>query len=328
MTDQFHFDSEDLPPDQAFDAYRRLYAFGSDVSRGAGRFLARVQAVRLDGLILFERRLDGVVHSRSARAGRDSFDHFALHLVIEGELAGGRESRFERAGPGDLVLADTRRASRTEAHGLHVLTASVPRAAVAAACGAPDGLHGRIVPAPRTHVLRDLMLSVLRHAGEFDDEARPGLRRAFQELLNATLVELSTASAVLLRLDQARREAAERYILAHLADRHLDAAAVAAGVGASRSSLYRLFAHDGGVARFIMSRRLAAVRNALEGGASEPLSALAVAHGFTDESHLNRRFKQAYGQPAGAFRRSVAEIGEDGVAVAARRWAGWMIEVS
>lgn len=327
MTDQFRFDSESLPPGQAFEGYRRLYAAGSDVSRGRGRFFARVRAVRLDGLILFERRLDGVVHSRSARAGRDRFDHFALHLVLSGELEGGRESRFDRAGPGDLVLVDTRRASRTEAHALHLLTASVPRAAIAAACGGVDGLHGRIVGPPRTLVLRDLMQSVVRNADGFGEEALPSLRRAFQELLNATLAELSTASAVMLRLDQARREAAERFILAHLHDRALDAAAVAAGVGASRSTLYRLFADAGGVARFIMSRRLAAVRAALESGAAGPLSALALAHGFTDESHLNRRFKQAYGQPAGAYRRAVAEAGEDAVAAAARRWAGWMVEV-
>lgn len=326
MTDRFHFDSAAFPPGEAFDAYRRLYALGSDVSRGPGPFLARVSGVRLDGLLLFDRRLDGVVHARDG-AMRDGFDHFALHLVLDGELAGGRDSRFERAGPGDLVLADTRRASRTEARGLHVLTASVPRAAVAAACGKPDALHGRIVGPPRTFVLRDLMQSVLRHAGDFGDDALPSLRRAFQELLNATLAELSTASAVLLRVDQARRAAAESYIVAHLGDRHLDAAAVAAGIGASRSSLYRLFADEGGVAHFIMSRRLAAVRDALDRGASEPLSALALAHGFTDESHLNRRFKQAYGQSAGAFRRAAAELGEDGVAAAARRWAGWMVEV-
>lgn len=328
MTDHFHFDSDALPPGQAFDAYRRLYAIGSDVSRGGGPFFAWVRAVRLDGMILFERRLNGVVHSRSARAGRDRFDHFALHLVLSGELEGGRESRFDRAGPGDLLLVDTRLASRTEARELHVLTASVPRAAIAAACGALDGLHGRIIGAPRTFVIRDLMQSVVRNADGFPDDVLPSLRRAFQELLNATLADLWTSSAVLLRLDQARREAAERFILAHLHDRHLGAAMVAAGIGASRSTLYRLFAEDGGVARYIMSRRLGAVRGALEGGSTEPLSALALAHGFTDESHLNRRFKQAYGRPAGAYRRSVAETGEDAVAAAARRWAGWMVEVS
>lgn len=328
MTEQFSFDSNGLAPDEAFDAYRRLYAVGSDVSRGTGPFLASVRAARLDGLLLFERRLNGVIHSRTARAGRDRYNHFALHMVLEGALLGSRESRFEQASPGDLVLVDSGRASRTEARGLHVLTASVPRSVISAACGSLESLHGRIVPPPRTAVLRDLMQSLVRNAADFGEELLPGLRRAFNELLSITLADLTTSSSALLTVDLARREAAERFVLAHLDQRHLDAAAVAAGIGASRSGLYRLFAPDGGVAEFIMSRRLGAVRDALEAGAAEPLAALAETFGFTDESHLNRRFKRAYGVPAGAFRRAVAESGEDAVAAATRRWAGWMIEVS
>ena len=327
MTDSFRFDSDALPPEEAFEAYRRLYALGSDVERGEAPFMAQVRAVRLDGLLLFERRLDGVVHSRARRAGQDRFDHFALHLVLSGTLVGGRESRFDAAGPGDLGLADTRRASRTEARALHVLTASVPRASIAAACGPVDQLHGRVVGPPRTPVLRDVLHSLARHADGFDSAALPHLRRAFQELLFATLAELGPVAPPLLRVDLARREAAERFILAHLGDRDLDAARVAAGVGASRSVLYRLFAPDGGVARFVMRRRLAAVRDALEAGSTAPLSELAQAFGFTDESHLNRRFSQAYGRPAGAWRRAVAGDDASGVQAAMRRWAGWMVEV-
>jgi AraC-like DNA-binding protein len=328
LTDQFRFDSDSMPIEDAFVAYQRLYALGSDVQQGRGRFMAWVRAARFDGLLLFERRLNGVVHSRTSRAGRDGFQHFALHLVLSGALEGSRESRFDCAYPGDLVLADTLRASRTEAHDLHVLTASVPRRVIEAACGSTDQLHGHIVSAPRTHVLRDLMQSLVRNADDFSETARPSLRRAFHEILFATLSEPGAAQAVIMRIDLARREAAERFIAAHLGDRSLDAAMVAAGIGASRSVLYRLFVQDGGVARFIMARRLAAVRAALEGGSSEPLAGLAQSYGFTDESHLNRRFNKAYGLPAGAFRRSVSGEPLDGPIAAARRWTSWMIEVS
>jgi len=328
MIEQFRFDSDALPPHEAFDAYRRLYGLGSDVERGERPFSARVWAIRLDGLLLYERRLDGVVHSRARRAGQDQFDHFALHLVLAGTLEGSAQSRFERAGPGDLVLADALRASCTEAKELHVLTASVPRSTIAAACGPVDQLHGRIVSAPRTHLLGDVMQSTVRNADSFEGGALPNLRRAFQELLFATLADLTSAAPTMLRVDVARREAAERYIRNHLGERDLDAAAVAAGIGASRSSLYRLFEPDGGVAQFIMTRRLAAVRDALEQGSRQPLAVLAEMFGFTDESHLNRRFKQAYGQPAGAYRRTVLQAGVDGLDAAMRRWPGWMIEIS
>ena len=61
-----------------------------------------------------------------------------------------------------------------------------------------------------------------------------------------------------------RRIRAEAYIDAHLADPRLDSAGVAAGIGASRSSLYAVFADEGGIARFIQKRRLERLRSTIE----------------------------------------------------------------
>lgn len=279
-------------------------------------------------MLLFRRELTGVVHARDARVSEDGFDHFALHLVMEGALIGGAESRFEQAGSGDLVLVDTRKASRTEARELRVLTASVTREAVEAAAGRSDGLHGRMISAPDTLVLRDLMLSVLNHAPDIPGEALPGLTRTFVELLAATMKSGVSAAAAVRRIDFARREAAIRYVAAHLGDRDLDAEAIAAATGQSRSGLYRVLERDGGVAKFVMARRLAAVRDALENGSQDPLAVLADRFGFSDESHMGRRFTQAYGRPAGAFRREVAADGALSVTSSQRRWAGWMVEIS
>lgn len=328
MTERFQFSSDGMTPEEGFAAYRTLYAAGSDVLRAGGDFHARVHGVRLDGALLFERELTGLIHERAARVSEDGFEHFALHLVLEGTLIGGPESRFERAGPGDLVLVDTRKASRTEAKDLHVLTASVAREAVEAAAGQTDRLHGRIVSAPDTLVLRDLMLSILRHAADLPAEALPGLTRAFVELLAATLDSGASAAAAARRVDFAKREAAVRHISAHLADRSLDAEAIALATGQSRSGLYRVFERDGGVARFVMARRLAAVRDALENGSQDTLAVLAARFGFSDESHMGRRFTQAYGRPAGVFRREVASDGGSSLASSQRRWAGWMVEIA
>lgn len=328
MIDQFRFNSDDLPPDEAYEAYRRLYGGGSDVSRTADEFRARVHGVRLDSVLLFERELNGVVHSRLERVDGDGFDHFALHLVLAGELVGGPESRFAGAGENDLVLVDTRRSSRTEARDLHVLTASMAREVVEAAAGHTEPLHGRVIQAPDTLILRDLMLSILRSAGHLPSEALPGITRALIELLAATLNSGASPTAASQRVEFARREAAVRYIVAHLADRPLDADAIALATGQSRSALYRLFEREGGVAQYVMVRRLAAVRDALENGSGETLAVLAQRFGFADESHMNRRFNRAYGRPAGAFRREVARESRHTIPSTVRRWAGWMTEVN
>ncbi len=328
MTEQFQFDSEGMTTEAAYDAYRRLYEGGSDVSRGVGAFRARVHGARLDSVLLFERELNGVIHVRADRIDQDGFDHFALHLVLSGELIGGPESRFERATANDLVLVDTRRASRTEARDLHVLTASMAREVVEAAAGHTVPLHGRVVTAPDTVVLRDLMLSILRNTAHLPSEALPGVTRALIELLAATLNSGASPVAATRRIEFARREAAVRHIFAHLGDRDIDVDAIALATGLSRSALYRLFEGEGGVAQYVMSRRLGAVRDALEHGSSETLAGLAERFGFADESHMNRRFNRAYGRPAGAFRREVANDSRNSVSSSVRRWAGWMSEVS
>lgn len=327
MTDQLHFDSDGLPPEEAYEAYRQLYDGGSDVGRGAGTFRARVHGVRLDSVLLFERELNGVIHARGERIEDDGFDHFVLHLVLAGELVGGPESRFERATKNDMVLVDTRLSSHTEARDLHMLTASLSRDVMEAAAGHTQLLHGRVVQAPDTVVLRDLMLSIVRNAQHLPSEARPGVTRALIELLAATLNSGASPAAAARRVEFSRREAVVRYIAANLGDRDLDADAIALAIGQSRSSLYRLLEREGGVAQYIMSRRLGAVRDALEQGSSETLSALAEQFGFADESHVNRRFNRAYGRPPGAFRREVAGDSPDSVSSNVRRWAGWMNEV-
>jgi AraC-like DNA-binding protein len=209
-----------------------------------------------------------------------------------------------------------------------VLTASVVREAVEAAAGHTDRLHGRVVPAPDTLVLRDLMLSVVRNAHDLPSEALPGVTRALIELLGATLNSGSSTTAAARSIDFARRHAVLRHIGANLGDRTLDADAIARATGQSRSVLYRLFRRDGGVAQHVMSRRLAAVRDALEKGSTDSLALLAERYGFSDESHMNRRFNRAYGRPAGAFRREVTSEDPTGVTSTRRRWAGWMSEIS
>ena len=325
MTDQFAFSSDGQPESEAFAAYARLYAQGADVFRTSGPFVARVKAVRMDGIILYDRTLNGVGHARGDRVQSDGFDHFALHMVLGGVLRGSPASRFDVARTGDLLLVDTTQPARTEANDLHVITMSVARPIIAAAAGGTQGLHGRVVPAPRSLLFRDFLLSVRDNIAALPIESLPGVKRAFMELLGVTLDV--TGSSGSQRAEFGQREAAVRYILANLTDRNLNAECVAQALGRSRSSLYRLFEDQGGVAQFIMSRRLGAVREALEAGSIEPLFVLAERYGFTNESHLNRRFNQAFGQPAGAFRRSVLQHANDSPDASARRWAGWMAEV-
>lgn len=253
-------------------------------------------------------------------------DHLAVHLVLSGSLIGSPQSGFDAAGPGDLVIVDTRRASRTEAAGLHMLTLSVPRTLMVTVAGPPSWLHGRIESPSLGGVLADLTLSVLRRGGEAAESGQAALRRALMETLGGIVAEAAASRGRFVRSGPDEREAAIGYIASHLGDRELNAHAIAAGIGSSRSSVYRALKPLGGVAEVIMIRRLAAVRDVLEAGSRLPLSALAAQFGFTDESHLNRRFAAAFDQPAGAFRRLVSTEVHAGDA-SRRRLESWVAKL-
>ena len=63
MREEFSFSSAGRDPAEAFAAYVGLYGHGSDVIRASGPSVAEVRGWRFEGLLLFERKLSGVIHS-------------------------------------------------------------------------------------------------------------------------------------------------------------------------------------------------------------------------------------------------------------------------
>jgi AraC-like DNA-binding protein len=321
--EQFAFSSRDMAPEAAFERYREIYARGSDVTRTEGPFHAEIRAWRLDRLILFDRRVAGVAHSREERAATDGFDHFFLSFVVSGEVRVVKP-RPLTLGPGDMIVFDTRGVQRTETPHAHVITVSIARDLAEAAFGGPAWLHGRVLQAPDNLLLADFLSSLVGRLPDLPPEALPSVSRAFLDIFSIAASNGTRPGGEARRLEFVRREAVDRYIAAHLADRDLSAEAICAATGLSRSSLYRLLDKHGGVARHIQRMRLDALREALDRGAAVSLAQLSRAFGFANESHMNRLFAAAYGSPPGAYRTS---IGANDPAVITRRWAGWLIEL-
>lgn len=328
MSERFSFNSQTLSGDDAFAAYVLLHDTGSDVTRGAGAFQAEVRAWRLEGLLLFERRLSGVVHSRSARAGNDGLDLIVLSLVISGRVAGGSESGFEEAVAGDIYVIDACRPSRTVFESAHVLTLGVSRRIIGAARGTTTGLHGRILKAPRNLILADFLQSLARNGDAIELEAQPGLSRAFIHILASVEDTAVRAGNEADRREYLRRDAVERMIVETLADPSLSVATLSRGTGMSRSALYRLFEDQGGVAGLIQKRRLEGVRRALDNRDPSRLPDLARAFGFADEFQLNKLFSEAYEISPQGYRDGVAASRPNDLEDSRRRWAGWMAEIS
>lgn len=326
-SEYFSFTCRGRDRTEAFEGYRRLYAHGSDVVRSDDPFEAEVRGWRLEGMLLFERRLSGMTHVRENRVARDDFDHIVVHALLSGELHGGMASGFDSIGPRELVFLDTRQSSRTTPRNAHLLTASVARHLADAAVGEGAALHGRILRPPDSLILIDYMVSLAARIGALGGPLR-AYSRAFVDLLSGALGTGSGRAADLRRQHFLQREAVERFIDSHLGDRDLSVGTIAASLPLSRSTLYRLFESQGGVARLIQRRRLAAAAAALERGSEAPLADLADQCGFAGEAHMSRLFAQEYGRTPGAYREAVRTIAEGDARTGLRRWRGWMTELA
>ncbi|WAP71367.1 AraC family transcriptional regulator [Jiella pelagia] len=100
-------------------------------------------------------------------------------------------------------------------------------------------------------------------------------------------------------------------------------------MGLSRSTLYRLFEPFGGVAAYILERRLEQAYRAL--GDSRDLRLIGtIAHGlgFAGESQFSRSFRQRFGRTPSEVRRLArdgAGTGEGGEPVLSERpFAAWL----
>lgn len=327
--DSFRFSSDDHPADEAFALYARLYSRGSDVSRGTGPFLAKVRGWRLDKVLLFERRLSGVVHARRERIATDGFDHFVLTHVLEGRVRLQAPGPARLLAPGQSILLDTRRPMRTEHEQALILTASIARDVVEAALGPAGRLHGQVLAPPDNLVLADFLAALARHGDTLASAALPALGRAFVDILSSVGGDTARAGREDQRRDLSRREAVRRFVIPRLADKSLSVEAIAEGAGISRSSLYRLFEKQGGVARFIRLTRLDALRRAID--ARDPNApddaALADRLGFSGPAQMARLFAEAYGEDLDAHRAALADKPRDDPGVSKQRWDGWLGEL-
>lgn len=135
------------------------------------------------------------------------------------------------------------------------------------------------------------------------DEASvpPEMAPAFVSLVERLMLKRDSPAA------RERREAAlpltlRNYIGANLADPALSPATLCAAFDLSRTTLYRYFEDEGGVARHIRNRRLDRCFSELAG--AEPargrVSAVARRWGFSDATAFNRLFRARFGVPPSA----------------------------
>lgn len=239
--------------------------------------------------------------SRDRRRVETTPDHILITLWRTGGYTGEIKGQPITYGGGTVVLSDRRRTLEGTFIPADTMGLVVPRSLFA-------GLDLE-TKAPRFDPARNRLLSarialLYRQLPHTAPSAVPGLRAELVAFLRRIL-DSSQAADVLegRELDHGLFAVAARIIEANLGHPDLTAETLAAAVGISRATLYRLFAPVGGVMHFIIEQRLLAIRDALmDPMETRSLTRLAADHGIASLSHLSRSFRTRFDVTPRAWR--------------------------
>lgn len=249
---------------------------------------------------------EGFRSTRRIRAYED--DKLALVYVMQGEV----HSRYEGdAGAvtraGEFLLFDAHRASRMHFKTRHFVQINLPRAALhPLVCAQPaPGAISRAVSGSGLAGLLSGQLAQFRSLGAgLNDHERLGLLHATEALATVVVENACLGGS----LDDERRHlglytAAQRYIRLHFGVETLDGTKVAAALGCSRATLYRVFARHGlTVAGYIRELRLQKLAQLLQHAPAHPIAQLAHHCGLHDSPNLSRLFRRRFGHAPREFR--------------------------
>ncbi|WP_372617359.1 helix-turn-helix domain-containing protein [Falsiroseomonas sp.] len=317
------FSTLDLPTRQQFEAWHESSAGTVDVTPTAdpaAGFPAERELWALGPMALMTMRAPAARLSRSAAAARrSSLDHWMISIARRGERRIRTDESCLTIPAGVATISPLNEVFESERSDIDWLCLYLPRdlvpeiaTALSASRGSPlDSSMGRVLSAFLVQLAAEVP-----YLGETEQARVVESTRAIIAASISPSAEAMAAAQAQLELVQLSR--VKVIIRQHLRSAILTAERLSRLAGVSRSQLYRLFEHQGGVARYIQSERLRAACRALaapEGG--RDISAIAEDVGFFDPSAFSRAFRREFGVSPREFRAAALA----GQAVVLRRGA-------
>lgn len=250
-------------------------------------------------------RTDGFAGTRTpAHIRADQSDEMALHLIVEGKLAGQYEGDSEIvAEAGDFFLFDAARALRLAIEGRSsIIQIDVPRSLMESIFPGrvppPSGVAKALAASSLMPLLRAHLLQFSSAVSGMNAAEQLAMLDASEAFVIATIEGAFAGAATPGKTEnEGLFIAARRYIRAHLGRHDLNPSEVAAAVGCSRATLYRLFQGHGmtvsGHIRELRLQRLMRLLQRTSDGA--PVAVLAYRCGFHDIPNLNQMFRKRFG---------------------------------
>ena len=295
--DRFRFPDDPARWARAWEAhlasiYAVTVARDADPSAGFGLTTYNFGSVLLGSVSAPAQRLE-----RNARMiAQQGIDHILLQFYTVGQSRVANGRRAAAVKPWQLVVFDMAQPVVTEAEAVCATNIMLPRALLSEHGTTIEGLHGQSLDYGGTPVRRlfhTFLSGLAACAGGLNAHEAHHLSRSVAHLCGACFQPEEGAARA---SDQLTSIAIRRFIEAELGSDTLDATAILARFGLSRSTLYRLFEAEGGVAAYIRERRLLrAMRLLTAPGGNPRVSSVAYATGFSSESAFSRAFGRRFG---------------------------------
>jgi AraC-like DNA-binding protein len=282
--------------DQARELARDLYEVLPD-SRTEDRLALLVNAWKVHNIVFSSTVLSGIrVVRRKSHLGRIDPRFVRLRIYDGGSTTDILGENMTRMQPGSVYLIDYSWEIECRSHSASQFGAYLPHDAI--------GFDRQRHPPVMRFDLSSPVGRVIANAVRVHFEQIPSLCEREEQTIAAGFSGLiggilgGGADSALDRPVQAGRAAAMRaYLEQHLDEPDLGIDSLAGAFGASRATIFRDFAAEGGVARFIQNARLDRARAAL---AADPGTRGAVARaaetwGFSSASHFSRLFFERFG---------------------------------
>jgi AraC-like DNA-binding protein len=293
-----------LPAGERLDVWRGalepVFEITPDPDLPVARFGGSLAMSHLGDALISTVASTAQVFDRSrAHAKRTGLDHFMVQTFLRGEHNGVCGENEVRRGQGDVWILDLGQETRTHAKNFTNVTLIIPRDRVLPLLKGGD-VHGTTLRSgsASARLIGSHLETLLGAAPDMDlTEAAAALDAAALMIAGAwSSIRESRAEVTAAVRATARRTICD-YIDRHLTDETLSPEQLVRLFRMSRATLYRLFEDEGGVAAYILGRRLDRCRAILGAstGNERSIGELAFSHGFASEAHFSRAFRRRFG---------------------------------
>ncbi|HWB50246.1 MAG TPA: helix-turn-helix domain-containing protein [Stellaceae bacterium] len=296
-------DLEALPPAERLDRWREalepVFEITPPHENGAA-FSGAVAMAHLDDALISEVRSGPQLFARSrAHARRTGLDHFMIQTFRHGQHDGACGDNPVHRGRGDVWVLDLAQETRTQASGFSNITLIIPRDRLLPLLkgGEVHGTTLRAGTAPARLIANHLETLAAAALELTPGEAKAAVDAAALMIAGAWPRLRESRPQIAAAVRATGRRTICDYIDRHLTDEGLTPETLLRLFRMSRATLYRLFADDGGVAAYILGRRLDRCRALLAAasGGERTIGDIAFSHGFASEAHFSRAFRRRFG---------------------------------